>query len=680
MTKARELEDVHCHLPLVLSAARSLLKSEDLAWDATQEALIALWKRAEPPENLEAWLLRTVRHRSLQLLRSQRRCERHERLACRECIGMVQNVGERIENSEACREVYQALDSLPPDQKQVFILREVEGLNYKDIAARLEAPMGTVRSRLSRARRALHALLTNRLPSRRPPARLRSAIPGLAVLLFAAAPRAEECEPVELAPAGSGSSRLGTSVAYDGSRVLLGAPGDTVHAPGSGAARVFSADTWREEERLYPRIGSAGDVFGSAVALAGDLAAVGAPGDDDLGANAGAAYIFRRKAGGWEEEVKLTAEDAGPGAELGSAVAASADRVLVGARFDRGDRRGAAYVFRLEGGAWREEARLAPDMEPDSLFGTAVALDADTAAVGAPGAGRSGVVFLFRFEADRWTAPMEREHSLLTPGAGLGTAVSLDGESIAAGAPRDGNQGVGAGAVVAFSGPEVRLIFPAPGPGQALGASVAASEGRIVAGAPGYEGIADYQGAVHVFARGEGGWALEEHFVLPRAKAIDELGNALAARAGTVLAGARFRDIGGRDTGAAYVFPAGFHDCNQNGAADACDLEGGASADADGDGRPDECMEFRRGDADGDLRAELTDAVIILSGLFLGGDLPCEDAADVDDDGALRLTDAVQLLVHLFLSGPPPAPPGLAGCGRDPTADALYPCSRACAH
>jgi hypothetical protein len=82
--------------------------------------------------------------------------------------------------------------------------------------------------------------------------------------------------------------------------------------------------------------------------------------------------------------------------------------------------------------------------------------------------------------------------------------------------------------------------------------------------------------------------------------------------------------------------------------------------------------EFLRGDSDASGTENLTDAIVILGWLFLGGaSLPCEDAADADDNGALEITDAVVILGHLFLGGPPPAPPGPFACGPDPAADAL---------
>jgi hypothetical protein len=88
---------------------------------------------------------------------------------------------------------------------------------------------------------------------------------------------------------------------------------------------------------------------------------------------------------------------------------------------------------------------------------------------------------------------------------------------------------------------------------------------------------------------------------------------------------------------------------------------------------------FVRGDANSDSKIDLTDGIVILNFLFLGGEAPaCMDAADVDDSGGdkLVLTDAVRLFNWLYLGGdvPPPPSPSTAGylreeCGPDPTDD-----------
>jgi hypothetical protein len=96
------------------------------------------------------------------------------------------------------------------------------------------------------------------------------------------------------------------------------------------------------------------------------------------------------------------------------------------------------------------------------------------------------------------------------------------------------------------------------------------------------------------------------------------------------------------------------------------------SLDLDRNGIPDECRErFRRGNANADDNTDLSDAVFVLSYLFLGGATPaCMKSADTDDSGTLDITDAVYLLNYLFLGNPAPSSP-FPDCGPDPTEDEL---------
>ena len=87
---------------------------------------------------------------------------------------------------------------------------------------------------------------------------------------------------------------------------------------------------------------------------------------------------------------------------------------------------------------------------------------------------------------------------------------------------------------------------------------------------------------------------------------------------------------------------------------------------------------FLRGDVNFDEDRNISDAIVVLSYLFLGGSVPgCLDAADTDDTGRLDLSDAVYLLNFLFLGGATPPEPG--DCGLDPTDDGLSCAEPACA-
>lgn len=149
------------HLVALQATARGIVGSDDLAGDVLQEALIALWREPRAPEDAGGWLMRAIVHKSLHVLRAQRRRLDHEGVAaaraddhCPLCDPV-----RSAEDEELRRELDLALRELSEELRAVFLLRERDGLEYADIAARLQLPVGTVRSRLSRARDRLAELL-----------------------------------------------------------------------------------------------------------------------------------------------------------------------------------------------------------------------------------------------------------------------------------------------------------------------------------------------------------------------------------------------------------------------------------------------------------------------------------------------------------------------------------------
>jgi RNA polymerase sigma-70 factor, ECF subfamily len=146
--------------------ARRILGDEETARDAVQEALVTLWLEGEMPSNPRAWLVRTVVHRSLHLARSRSRRRKHEDRARSVRIEPTDqdDPARRMEADERCRVLRQALQSLSPDHRSVLVLADIEQKDYESIAASLEIPIGTVRSRLNRSRKALRELLMGLLP------------------------------------------------------------------------------------------------------------------------------------------------------------------------------------------------------------------------------------------------------------------------------------------------------------------------------------------------------------------------------------------------------------------------------------------------------------------------------------------------------------------------------------
>lgn len=193
---------------------------------------------------------------------------------------------------------------------------------------------------------------------------------------------------------------FGWSVSISGNAALIGAPHDGT--PGAAYVFRFGGSTWVEEQKLTAFDGAALDLFGVSVSVSGDVALIGAYGDDDGGDFAGAAYVYRFDGGGWVEQQKLTASDATEGAYFGDSVSVSGEVAVIGAYLhnDGGLRSGSAYVYQFEGADWIEAAKLT-DSDPRlrAAFGHSVSISGGVAVIGAfsdDDAGEnSGAAYLF---------------------------------------------------------------------------------------------------------------------------------------------------------------------------------------------------------------------------------------------------------------------------------------------
>ena len=151
----------------LVSTARRVLGDEDMSWDAVQEALISLWRERQFPSDPRAWLVAAVVHRSLHLARCRARRTKHENRARIEHLEVAaqENPTRELEYEELrCALDDAACAHLPGTQRAVLVLSVFEELDYQAIAARLDIPLGTVRSRLNRSRKALRDALTRVLP------------------------------------------------------------------------------------------------------------------------------------------------------------------------------------------------------------------------------------------------------------------------------------------------------------------------------------------------------------------------------------------------------------------------------------------------------------------------------------------------------------------------------------
>ena len=359
---------------------------------------------------------------------------------------------------------------------------------------------------------------------------------------------------------------FGYAVAVSGDRVVVGAleedsastgvDGDASSdaLPGAGAAYVFvrTNGVWSQEAYLKasntgvsaPGVGQGG-AFAQSVAISGDTIVVGAPfeSSDSTGVDgnpsstaagySGAAYVFVRSGGVWQQQAYLKASNTRYGDEFGYAVGVSGDTVVVGAPYEAsiaggvdaapagyGAGSGAAYVFVRSGTAWAQQAHLkAAVPAAGDGFGTSVAVDGDTIAAGAPGqasgatgvggdesntaAPNAGAAHVFLRQGSTWSRQAFLKASNTGAGDAFGQVVALSGDALVVGAPGEAGAATGiggngasdaasdAGAAYVFVRSGASWASPvyvkgsATNSGDALGSSVGASIDTIVVVAPG---------------------------------------------------------------------------------------------------------------------------------------------------------------------------------------------------
>jgi RNA polymerase sigma-70 factor (ECF subfamily) len=158
------------HQRMVYGLALTLLGNHDEALDLSQEVFLRVFRtlgRFRGHSALRTWIYRIVVNQARNRQRWWRRRHRSDQVSLDEYLrkfGDLESQREvlpdrQLSSKETAARIWQALDRLPFDQRTALILREIEGLPYEEIAYSLDVALGTVKSRLTRARQALRAEL-----------------------------------------------------------------------------------------------------------------------------------------------------------------------------------------------------------------------------------------------------------------------------------------------------------------------------------------------------------------------------------------------------------------------------------------------------------------------------------------------------------------------------------------
>lgn len=278
---------------------------------------------------------------------------------------------------------------------------------------------------------------------------------------------------------------------------------------------------WAQQAELTPT--DAGGFFGRSVAIDGNTAVVGAP-SAAVGANysQGAAYIFVNSGGVWTQQAELTAQDGALGDSFGWSVSISGNTVAIGANghaVNGTANQGAVYIFTNNGGTWTQASEVtAADGAQSDNFGWSVSLNGDSLAVGAPnktanGIQASGAAYVFAKNGGTWTQQGQLVAADGATGDEFGFSVSGDSSNVIVGAPYKAfNSNAAQGLAYVFTqnngvwSQYTELIAPDGNTGSGFGYSVSLSGNAAVIGAPNGLGSAPAIGSVYRWELDYGMW------------------------------------------------------------------------------------------------------------------------------------------------------------------------------
>ena len=382
-----------------------------------------------------------------------------------------------------------------------------------------------------------------------------------------------------LASDGVASDYLGYSVAIKGDTAVVGAYGDDDLGSEAGAAYVFIRDSsgvWTQQQKLTASDGVADDRFGWRVDVDGDTIVVGKESWDFFAPPPGAAYVFTRDSNGvWSEQQKLTAFDGEAGDYFGEAVAVSLDTIVIGADGDDdiGTNTGAVYVYvRDSGGIWNLQQKLTASNGVDNdSFGNAVDLDGETAVVGTSNfyyddTGtyvQTSTAYAFTRDSNGNWSEQELDPLVNVENEDFGKSVAVSGDTIAVGSPEDDDVELSEGAVYLFNRDttgvwslQQKVTASDGGNNDNLGFSIGLDGDNLVASAYTDDDNGTDSGSAYLFTRDDNGvWNEQLKLVSSDGVDYDYFGFSVAISASSIISGAYLDDTAlGVNAGSAYVF------------------------------------------------------------------------------------------------------------------------------
>lgn len=145
-------------IPHLRAFSRSLCGNATLADDVAQDAMLKAWKsrdKFKPGSNLKAWTFTILRNQFYSIKRRSWRATSLDQQVAEQTIVAQSDQEKVVELNELRR----GLDSLKDDQREALILVGASGLSYEEAAEICDCAVGTIKSRVSRARKALETIM-----------------------------------------------------------------------------------------------------------------------------------------------------------------------------------------------------------------------------------------------------------------------------------------------------------------------------------------------------------------------------------------------------------------------------------------------------------------------------------------------------------------------------------------
>ena len=243
------------------------------------------------------------------------------------------------------------------------------------------------------------------------------------------------------------------SISGDGNTAIVGTLFEDTGGGNAGAAYIFtlSGTTWSQQAKIQASDKQANDYFGAGVSISGDgnIAIVGAPGEDTGATSAGAAYIFTRSGTTWSQQAKIQASDKQAsdyfGEGWGVAISSDGNTAILSAHGeDTGATgAGAVYIFTRSGTTWSQQAKIqASDKQQGDAFGRELGISSDGNTVIAAawsedtGGSQAGAVYIFTRSGTTWSqqAKIQASDKQAFDNFGKSVAISYDGSTSIVGA------------------------------------------------------------------------------------------------------------------------------------------------------------------------------------------------------------------------------------------------------